>query len=486
MNYKHLISKKKYWIIGAVVLIVIAYAFLRKDGAPNLEIVKVERRTITQEVSATGNVKPAQSVDLAFETSGRVNTVNAKVSDIIGAGQTIASIDSSELQTQLDKADADLNSQKVAFEKAKTDLDNYYGDVINTINSVYTSANDAVRLKIDSLFIDDETNNPKLAFDPTSSQAKSTSESQRVIIGDMLDSWLADINSLQMSSPQNILEQKLADSKVNLSAIYTFLNFMMDTVINSQLLSASTLNTYKTSINDARAEMDSAISTATTLAKNISSQKATVASKEADIKSYEANVENIKAKISKTFLRSPIYGIITKQDAKVGEIVTANSKIASVISSGSYEIDSYIPEVDIARVKIGDSARITLDAYGNEVTFEAAITSIDPGETVIEGVSTYLTKLHFKKPDSRIKSGMTANIDIVSARHENVLSVPQRAVQKETGKEFVMLYKETKDKNSSSTEKTIVTTGLRGVDGYIEILSGLTEGEKIVIPRLAK
>jgi len=450
-----------------------------------LEIVKAERRTITQEVSATGNVKPAESVDLAFETSGRIASVNVKVGATVGAGQILASLDSSELNTKLDKAKADLASQQAALEKAEVDLDNYYGNIINTVNSAYTSANDAIRIKIDAIFTDDESNNPKLSFDSTSSQGKTDSESQRLVIRNMFNAWFLEINSAAASSSQATLEQVLSDSKTNLNVIYGFLNLLMDTTINSPSLPVSTLAAYKTSINDARSGIDSAASSVTALAQNISSQKAVINSKQADIKSYQAGVDNINAQILKTSLRSPIYGTVTRQDAKTGEIAVANSVVTSVISAGRYEIDSYIPEVDIARVKVGNTARVTLDAYGNGVVFETTVTSIDPGETVIEGVSTYLTKLHFTKPNSRIKPGMTANIDIVSAKHENVLSVPQRAVQKETYKEFVTVYKGTLD-NVSSTEQRNITTGLRGVDGYIEILGGLSEGEEVVIPRLSK
>lgn len=246
----------------------------------------------------------------------------------------------------------------------------------------------------------------------------------------MLNTWIKQINSLGISPSQPSLETALSNAKSNLNTVYNFLNLLMDTTINSPSLSVSSLVAYKTDINDARSEIDTAASSVTALMQNISLQKAVINSKQADIKSYQAGVDNINAQISKTSLISPISGTVTRQDAKVGEIAAANSVIASVISAGSYEIDSYIPEVDIARIKVGNSAKVTLDAYGNDVVFDATVISIDPGETITEGVATYLTKFHFSKPDARIKPGMTANIDIVSASHENALSLPQRAIQK--------------------------------------------------------
>lgn len=485
MSCKRILSKKIYWVALGMVLVIGGYAYFGKGKTTGPETSKVERKTVTQMVSATGNVKPSQSVDLAFETSGRISSVNAEVGDVVGSGQILASLNSSELNTQLNKARADLSSQKAALDKANVDLENYYGDVINTVNSAYTNANDAVRIKVDALFSDDETNNPKLTFESTNSQGKTTSENQRFAAKGMLNNWLSQINAHGTDSSSAMLEKSLTDSKVNLNTVYSFLNTLMDTTINSASLSASTLITYKTSVNDARSEIDTAISTVTALIQKISAQKAAVASKEADIKSYEASIDTINEQISKTSLRSPIYGTVTKQDAKAGEIVSPNTIVTSIISSGSYEVDSYIPEVDIARVKIGNKADVTLDAYGNDVIFQATVTSIDPGETVIEGVSTYLTKLHFLKPDSRIKPGMTANIDIISASHENALSLPQRTVQKKNNAEFVLV-PDTSTKDGSSTKEQVVTTGLRGFDGYIEILSGLSEGQEVIMPKLGK
>lgn len=496
MIYKQGLSKKIYWVVGIIVLGIGAYLYFGSGAAPSQETVSVTKRTIIQEVSATGNVKPVENVDLAFETGGRISNVSVQVGDYVSPGQVIAWLDTTQLNAQLDKANADLASQKAALNKATLDLQNYYGSIVTTVNAAYTSANDAVRIKIYPLFSDDETSLPKLTFDSTKSQEKTTVETERYMVRDILNRWLLQVSNLTYYPPVPVvadsmtqsLENALSDSKKNLYSIYDFLNTLMDVTINAASLPAATLASYKTDINGARGEIDSAAANVTTLMQNIASQKAAVTSKQADVQSYQASVDNINAQISKTVLRSPISGTVTKQDAKVGEIASANTILVSIISSGGYEIDSNIPEVDISRIKVRDDAKVTLDAYGNDVVFAAKVVSIDPAETVIEGVSTYLTKLHFTQPDPRIKPGMTANIDIVSASHENALSLPQRAVQKSGGREFVLIYKGVPGsaKNVSSTEERDVVTGLRGSDGYVEILSGMSEGEKVVMPSLGK
>ncbi len=129
----------------------------------------------------------------------------------------------------------------------------------------------------------------------------------------------------------------------------------------------------------------------------------------------------------------------------------------------------------MAKVKIGDSARITLDAFGNDLVLEAKITKIDPAEIVIEGVATYKTILQFVKENVGIKSGMTANLDILTAQKENVIVVPRRTVVLKNGDKFIRIL------DSDGIVKEVkVETGLAGSDGNIEIVSGINEGDKVI------
>jgi HlyD family secretion protein len=176
-------------------------------------------------------------------------------------------------------------------------------------------------------------------------------------------------------------------------------------------------------------------------------------------------------------LISPIDGVVTKQEAKVGEIMAANTIVVSLISESQFKIESNVAEADIAKVKIGNLAIVTLDAYSNDVIFEAGVVAIDPAETMIEGVATYKTTLHFTHEDKRIKTGMTADIDIVTDQRENVIVVPIRAIITKNGDTIVQILKEKKP------VETKVKTGLRGSDGNIEIIEGLSEGDKVVIPQ---
>jgi len=199
-----------------------------------------------------------------------------------------------------------------------------------------------------------------------------------------------------------------------------------------------------------------------------------IAAQEAKQEQSEASVNKIEAKLKKNVLRSPIFGVVTRQEAKVGELVAAASPVVFLIADNDFEIKANVPEADIAKVQIGNQAQVTLDAYGRGVLFLVEVVTIDPAETIIEGVSTYKVTLLFQEEDLRVRSGMTANIDIITAKSIKVLAVPQRAVTQKGQEKFVRKIEEEK------VYEIKVETGLRGSDGFVEITQGLKEGDIVI------
>jgi len=190
-----------------------------------------------------------------------------------------------------------------------------------------------------------------------------------------------------------------------------------------------------------------------------------------------ANVDAIRANLAKVTLRAPIAGVVTQQDARVGEIVGANTVLVSLIAPEAFQIKTQVAEADIAKVLVGNVATFTLDAYEDDVIFDAGVFSIDPAETVIEGVATYKTMLNIKNPDERIRAGMTANVEILTAEKSDVISIPARAVTLDNGndRKYVKILNE-----DGTVSERDVETGLRGSEGFVEIVSGVDEGDQII------
>lgn len=152
-----------------------------------------------------------------------------------------------------------------------------------------------------------------------------------------------------------------------------------------------------------------------------------ILAQEAQVESAQANLENIQTQLAKTVLNAPTDGVITKQDIRLGETVSSNTPVVSMMSEG-YEIDANVSEEDISKVKMGEEANVTIDTYGHDTIFKATVTSLDPAETLVNGITTYKVTLYFTQNDERIKSGMTANIKIFTKKLSDVVAVPENSI----------------------------------------------------------
>jgi RND family efflux transporter MFP subunit len=217
---------------------------------------------------------------------------------------------------------------------------------------------------------------------------------------------------------------------------------------------------------------------------------------EAQLKQAQASLALIDAQMTKNIIRAPINGVVSTVDIKRGEIASTGKPAISILGDSSYEITVNIPEVDVAKIKVGNLAQVYLDAFGQDIIWDAQVTDIYPGEKIIEGVPTYETKLKFAANDDRIKPGLTANLDIINEVRDDVLQIPTRAIYQKDGKKFVKVVAQNDDDLSLlrfaslavATENKKITvyevpinTGLKGSNGKTQIISGLETGDQILV-----
>lgn len=482
------VKTHKFWsVIILLVIIGVGLYFTFSNKGPVVPAyVLVEKGTIRQEVSVTGNVKPLSEVSLAFERGGRVSNLNIKVGDKVSAGQYLASVSSADLSANLEQAKANLKKVKAGLgdnaDKTNLNFNQAKSTLVNTIKDSYTKADDSLRNKIYSLFNDPVKYNAKLTF-TTDTFLQEDIEEGKDDTSDSLDSWYRILLKTDIS---NDVETNYSLAKTNLVSLKSLADKCAEAVNNltaeNSGYSQTQIDTWKLSVSTARANINTASDTlngaynaykSTLLSVNIS--KNSTLAEEASVEQAEAGVLSAEAELAKTIIHSPITGIVISVDVELGEIVSVNKNIISIISYGDYEVESFVPEADIAKIKIGDIAKTTLDAYGDSILFDTKVVKIDPAATVIDGVPTYKVTLAFVEKDERVKSGMTANLDILTAEKSDVLTVPSRAVYTVDGNKNVTIL------NSDNTTKEItVVVGLRGSEGMIEIISGLNEGDKVV------
>jgi RND family efflux transporter MFP subunit len=194
----------------------------------------------------------------------------------------------------------------------------------------------------------------------------------------------------------------------------------------------------------------------------------------ADILTAQAAVDAANAALEKTIIRAPADGTVTRIDIHVGDLVEANKPVIVVQDVSNMYIEAEVNESNVASVSIGQSVTVTYDALTGQ-TFNATVSSVDLSPTVNDGIVNY--KLTALITDiASVKTGMTANLSIQTAYKPEVLVIPDRVITETDGAKTVEVYT---DERRGKTEMRTITTGLRGDGGLIEVISGLTEGERI-------
>lgn len=510
-NIKRII-KKPIVFIPIIVIVIIAIIIIAKPKKNAFDYVEAKIGDVNQVVSVTGRVKAAENVDLAFNQGGRVAYVPVKVGDKVYLGQILAQIEASEISAQLDQANATLRMQQaklqelqkgarpeeitikeLELQQAQQTLIDDYNNSINVINDAYTKASDAVYHQTDALFINDDQINPQLTFLVNDSELKSRVESDRGSLNVLLNSWSNEIGDLRADDISG-LKNSLDQSKTRLMTVRSFLNETAEAVNKSIALSSADLASYKLNINTGLTNVNMAISSINSAIQLINLQELTVQEtqnqlaltkagatieqmneQQALVDQAQANVNGTQAQLYKSAIHSPINGIVSAVDIKAGEIAVISQPVISIISASQMEIETNVPEADIAKLKVGDKADVTLDAYGSDEIFGASVARIDPAEIIIDGVATYKTVIQFTKADDRVRSGMTANVDIMTANKNGVIVVPTRAVISKDGEKVVRILG-----NNNQIQEVKIVVGLRGSDGNVEIISGINAGDKVI------
>lgn len=192
--------------------------------------------------------------------------------------------------------------------------------------------------------------------------------------------------------------------------------------------------------------------------------------------SARASLATLEKNISRTILRAPVSGEITRKYVEVGEVVTTASPVFQIVTeeSGVY-VEADVPESDVSKLFVGQGATVTFDALTKEDIFPAKIDFIDPRSTVISDVVYYRTRFLLERGESRLKTGMSADVVVETGRSNEAISLSRRAIKEDDGGLYVEVYE-----NGEKSRRDI-KIGIENDEGDVEILGGLSEGERVIL-----
>ncbi len=352
-------------------------------------------------------------------------------------------------------------------------------------------------------------------------------EGDTVKRGQLLARIYADIYSLQRdqaaSGVQGSMAQvtsseaQVANVKASLEASKANLEQarrqyeMQRQLFNDKVISQNEFNVAEAAYKTAQANYNAS-------AENIRSTQASVQSAKANVQNAQSNLQKANKDLGRTAVIAPMDGVVSLMNVKMGERVVGSNMMAGtemmrIADMSKIEVRVDVGENDVPKVKIGDYASITIDAY-NERKFKGVVTQIASSNTTAASVaasaSTDVTqyKVYIRLlPESYMdligkgsfpfRPGMNASADIQTETHENVLTVPINAVttrdrSDSTEDSKSVTADNTKTKNYDSLEvvvfiidkerkarKQLVKTSIQDIN-YIEITSGLKEGDEVV------
>lgn len=500
-------------VVAGLSLVSVGTVFFFQSQKPAETYVHPTSGDITEQVQVTGTVKAATAVDLSFEIGGTIANVQGPVGTHVAAGTPLATLSQSTLGAQLEQAQAALQVQQAKLDglKAGTRAEDISvaqtavagaqaavlqakETLIQAARDGFVKADDAIHNKVDQFFTNPRSANPILAYSVSDSSLSADVMSQRSSMEPRLTDWETTVNTLPTGATLSDPAGVASGARANLQATSDYLTLVAQALTDAVPTTnqpLATIQKYQGDITAARANISAALSAVNAAATQESTAEAALATaqsqlarakapalptdiqaQQAQVAVAQANVDAANAQLAKTVLRAPISGVVTRNDAHVGETAAPGVATISMDSDAQFQIESFVSEADVAKIKKTDAADVRLDAYTGD-TFAAHVVAVDPASTVQNGIAGYKVTLQFDTPDPRIKTGLTGNIAITTQQKTGVLRIPQNAIVKRGDQEFVMR------KGTNGDELAPVQTGVLSTDGLVEITSGLTASDQI-------
>lgn len=365
-------NKKKILVFILILIVVITgiiLIFNNKNSSSNYKTYKLEKKTITEQVEATGTIKPVQTVTIGAQVSGLIKEVYVDYNSHVTKGQLLAQIDPSLFQAQVDQAQATLNLKRANLKKYQSEL----------------------------------------AYKKTNFERYG-----------------------------NLLKKNYVSKDDYESARRTY--------------------------NVAKAEVEGT---------------------KAEIALASATLENNLTNLRYCKIISPVDGVVISKDVEVGQTVASSFQTPTLFEVAQdltkMRIEASVSEADIGKVKVGQEVDFTLDGYQDRI-FKGTVSQVRLASTTTNNVVTYTVIVDVNNEDGLLIPGMTANIEIITKKQENILAVPHSAF-KFVPKGHTQKY-ETQGVwvvRKGKTQRISIETGASD-DFYTEIISpDIKEGDIIII-----
>jgi HlyD family secretion protein len=443
---------KKLFSIVVVVALIAGGAFviqnlLSQRSAASLDsfqTVQASRGNLTAMVGATGVVRARQTALLNWKTTGMVEEVHINVGDFVEAGAPLASLSEYSLPQNVILARAELTT-------AQRNLDDLMNSDVSRAQALQAVSSARQNLILtEREYVRFENQDYQDELDEARENILEARDNLRQAQEDFepYEEWNED-NETRRSYKQQVDEAQRDHDEARRA-------------LNLLELEKESANA---NLELIRAQLAMAEREYVRLADGPDQD---------EIDALEARIAAAEATIKLAKIEAPFTGVITEANVRQGDNAAANQAAFRIDDLSSLLLDVRVSEVDINRITIGNSVIITFDAIQG-VEYRGVVTQVSRVGSINQGIVEFVVTVELEDPDQFVKPGMTAAVNVVVRRLENVLLVPNRAVRTFEGQRVVYVLR------NGSMERVPITLGSTS-DVNSEVANGdIQIGDEIVL-----
>ena len=489
----------KWMVPVACVAVLGGWFILRPDRAQdaNVDVNYVqttpEKRDLSNSLSGTGTLNPANTYNVKSLVAGKVLTSTIEEGDIVEEGTVLYTVDASDATTKAEQASITLQQAQRSYDKT---VDRQYvrAEVAGVVATLKVAKGDEVTSGQEVAVIRDSSKMVlHLEFPAADAAAFSVGQSAEVTLDgtfETLTGTVTAVTGTDALSTGNLLTRTVTITVRNAGGLTTA-QAATATINGVSCIAAKcfeyqaerTLTTLAAGTVTAINVQEGGAVNKDDIVLQISGEDLTEAIQSAaeTLRSAELNMDNLQEAMNNYTVTSPISGTIIEKNAKAGDALTAGADLCTIYDLSYLVMVINVDELQVSDVSVGQSVQVTADAVPDK-TYTGTVTRVSMKGSSNGGTTTYPVTVRIDETEG-LRPGMNANAEIVIAEAKNALAVPNAAIVRGG---YVLVTKDSPsaanaDPDMTAPEGYVYVPVKIGVsdDDYTQIISGVTGNDTV-------
>lgn len=520
---KKLSRKQKGIWIGAGIAVILAGVVIVLTMGKNKQVsadatgqrtATVQRMNITSSLSSSGTLSPKDTYNITSLVSGEVISADFEEGDKVEKGQVLYVIDSSSMESELSSVQNSLERNQTSYDLAAEDykeaVEKYGGNTYKStesgyIKTLYIKAGDKVnantqiadiyndtvmKLRVPFLSMDAANigigNQGVITLADTGEQISGTviavANMEETLSGGQLVRYV----TFQVENPGGLMESMSASAQVGdfLCAQEGTFSATLDKVMVADLASSVEVESLLINEGDYVSKGSPVFKMTQKTGDNlIRSYKDAMDKAQESLESAQSKLESTQDNYDNYTITAPISGTVITKSVKTGDKINAGGNstvtLATIYDLSELTFEMSVDELDVQNVQVGQTVEVSADAFEGQ-TFSGKVTNVSLASSYSNGVTNYPVTVTMDEVGSLLP-GMNVDGNIILDQAEDALVIPVDALMRGNRVYVKDVSVTEKQGNVPAGFKAVeVETGLTN-DDYVEILSGLSEGDEVYV-----